>query len=1126
MMSVQPVYFQGFPARAEKPHTDRYIDVSAQLCLKDLYNAIDAADPQLAEMIESLSAQPDPEPETPLREGARSFDRFMQEIRTTAFRSKPREEQAMYRMEQIKALEADNAEIPLSDRLKLHEIINALWENQSPFARNCLLEVIATVRLTYGPWRALKAMAKQAEASNDTEILGALGARFDMALADGSHEISKETLGYMCRRIWRYLRHTGQSLPVCYADAATDVLAKYTDKTAWSRTWIANHILFHKSGKYSRRRFVQYSSSVPTMLKQRAFPRLWKRSPQPLLSLLERADSTRVLSYAATALKNDFKAMIRDIEPGWVARLVSANRPITDEFVIWLLANVPKFEQSAFRELKIHDSVLLLFDSKSSKARIYAAEYARTYARDLPVSRLIQLANNSELTARKLAADLLMERDPRKEVGLDAWGRLLETRYGHDLAAKVLKKSFTARELTPEWFVERLLSGRRKPFQFAEKLLLVIHPAKKLGPDFFYGLVRSLDEKSQDTENPLADDVMDFVFNELARFDIDLLDAQFLKQMLLHPLGRYETQFWIEEERLKPEILGAEFFKILAYHPDWEASQWVADIKKSGLKWAEELQFDAELSQMAMELLKDVRRFSATDLGFDWLMQLIKRAESRYHDFAVSVMVRSFIPADFVKQHGEKSEKKKAKAKTKKEEKLEIKADFKESSFVFTGKLATMTRKQALDMVKQANGRKASGVTGKLDYLVIGDEGSSLYGSGRKGSKQVKAEKLIEKGATIKIISETAFLQMLAGKTSASSDKEQLAGCVELWNMATGSTTLGQSGADDPLQQFAMTYILSHHPDICLAETDRPVDPGAEIPAQFLNFARVSPLFFDEQRPIRTFALKLAQWEFARWNPGSEYLVKMCESSYEKVRAFVIKSFLAEDELETRRYRLDPSRLDIDAVYQFCESVNNDIRIFGIKLVGQYPDFQKPEPLFGLTESTDRRIRALAVKTLWTLYRNRGITDHWQYDTAKDLKQKPKSKKAKSDKSPVVVSGPAPKPEKLPASRHSLREVLRRLLFEISPGRLEKEHTAATSSDLPYIKPLSTRKAKLCLIQTLQDLSIEDKELAEEILPLLIEFSGSRGMSEQAACLVAVTRIYKAYPDMAKVYADQVISFR
>ena len=40
---------------------------------------------------------------------------------------------------------------------------------------------------------------------------------------------------------------------------------------------------------------------------------------------------------------------------------------------------------------------------------------------------LVRLANNSHEAVRKLAQDLLGERDPRKDVGLAAWGELLES---------------------------------------------------------------------------------------------------------------------------------------------------------------------------------------------------------------------------------------------------------------------------------------------------------------------------------------------------------------------------------------------------------------------------------------------------------------------------------------------------------------------------------------------------------------------------------------------------------------------------------------------------------------------------------------------------------------------------
>ena len=82
-------------------------------------------------------------------------------------------------------------------------------------------------------------------------------------------------------------------------------------------------------------------------------------------------------------------------------------------------------------------------------------------------------------------------------------------------------------------------------------------------------------------------------------------------------------------------------------------------------------------------------------------------------------------------------------------------------SFVFTGAMATMDRKTAQGQVKDAGGTCPSSVTSSLDYLVIGDEGSALFGYGSRGSKHVRADKLISDGAGLRVISETEFLKML-----------------------------------------------------------------------------------------------------------------------------------------------------------------------------------------------------------------------------------------------------------------------------------------------------------------------------------------------------------------------------
>src|SRR6185312_7119772 len=157
-------------------------------------------------------------------------------------------------------------------------------------------------------------------------------------------------------------------------------------------------------------------------------------------------------------------------------------------------------------------------------------------------------------------------------------------------------------------------------------------------------------------------------------------------------------------------------------------------------------------------------------------------------------------------------------------------------------------------------------------------------------SKQLAAEKLVGQGAAIKIISETAFLQMLAGEQRTFSEDTTTEGCETLWRMATEPGPV-----DAPLRQLALTYLRRHHNDISLALTDRPVDPGAEIPAEFLSFERVRRVLADPRPELRAFARELTRWELARWSPPIAGIVELCESPHADVREFLVKALLAGD---------------------------------------------------------------------------------------------------------------------------------------------------------------------------------------------------------------------------------------
>jgi len=69
-------------------------------------------------------------------------------------------------------------------------------------------------------------------------------------------------------------------------------------------------------------------------------------------------------------------------------------------------------------------------------------------------------------------------------------------------------------------------------------------------------------------------------------------------------------------------------------------------------------------------------------------------------------------------------------------------------SFLFTGKLTQFTRDDAKEMVEQNAGKTISGVSKKLDYLVVGE---------KAGSKLKKAEAI----GTVTILTETEFLELI-----------------------------------------------------------------------------------------------------------------------------------------------------------------------------------------------------------------------------------------------------------------------------------------------------------------------------------------------------------------------------
>lgn len=89
--------------------------------------------------------------------------------------------------------------------------------------------------------------------------------------------------------------------------------------------------------------------------------------------------------------------------------------------------------------------------------------------------------------------------------------------------------------------------------------------------------------------------------------------------------------------------------------------------------------------------------------------------------------------------------------------------DFAGLDIVFTGAMASMTRDEAMLRVMKAGGVPKTAVTKKTNMLVFGHQDSAALRPGATMSnKMAKAIELIESGASLEIVDEETFLQMLS----------------------------------------------------------------------------------------------------------------------------------------------------------------------------------------------------------------------------------------------------------------------------------------------------------------------------------------------------------------------------
>ncbi len=601
--------------------------VTGPMLIADLERLAAADAPDLADVVKSFVEQEDPTPETPAREGALSFDTFLTQIRQAAAQrtSRARSEAAAAAWQRFLS-QADPAPPP---RFALAELIVALYERGTEPARATLLRLAAGAPLAFGVFGGLKRIYKRAEAAHDFEIVAALAVRFDQESTRRhrsweKHDASRGTLVYLRRRGWRYLRGLGVAVPRLYAMLAAQVLGRVPSEAHFEGLHVASNIVgrapkVERKKKRGRAKAAKGAASDP--LSRRPFEAAWKLSPQPLSYLLETCSHPSAAAFAIACLRKDFPEVLRSPDVAWLDRL--CHRPVeaVHDLVVELLAGTPELHQAKLRERGLHEAVLALLTSPSDKARKYAIAYTRAHAADLPIERLLVLADEAKMDDRfggtyedtaKLAAEMLTAKAPR-DLGLDVLGKMLAIEGTAEWAAQAISKSYGREEVPEAWLVDQIY-GEDAQHELAIDFIEKKYPRGSIGAAFW---VRVLDDPRQEDHYAAREAAL----GALAKLPLASIDAAWL----LTALTRDGLSDGIGEMLRKADALPAgidvERLKGLVFHPAYRA--------------------------VALSVLGSPKLVKPRDLGLSWLLALARRADPTLHDFAHRLLLQHMKPKDF-----------------------------------------------------------------------------------------------------------------------------------------------------------------------------------------------------------------------------------------------------------------------------------------------------------------------------------------------------------------------------------------------------------------------------------------------------------------------------------------------
>ena len=546
------------------------------------------------------------------------------------------------------------------ERLKMGEFILTLYDDDSAYAQQQLLDILAEVPMKWGPWQAFKYILKRGLIDQKWTVFATVWNRwtqknigintyrnyrlslssnfltnditsnsFQYAYRFGgdinSFEITTESGIFLKGMIQKLLLRQFEVLPALVKEEVTIEVLRSATSFYWNDIWY------------------QWATSLA-----------WTSNGDALFDLWQNAKMTQIQEWALDQILNNHRSMLKVLAPEWIIKnALDLNTPrnVRDFITDWIIEPITEIEKSKFISHNLHQVILTFLDttygSLDSRKVQYACDFIRQFMDDLvselSLNKVLWMLRHQDQQIHELGLYLLFPDGEKKSpfmehLDLAFWTELLDEDRMYKYAIKAIQEQFSKDVITLDWLKGRLYSSKAKLCSLAQDWIRTGMHQPNLD---FYQLYHD-----NAFGRPSSQNLYTWAWRNLEKEDetgaklTDRFTVNDYRMLLLSDFStnRQKAIFAFENSLIPTEYYPIDLLKHLLTDSDFQDKGWQTFIKGDFVPVSS---CPSDLSKFALKTITNSTSCNLETLGYRWVLDRHNSSQD-FHKFIRALFQEKF----------------------------------------------------------------------------------------------------------------------------------------------------------------------------------------------------------------------------------------------------------------------------------------------------------------------------------------------------------------------------------------------------------------------------------------------------------------------------------------------------